>query len=56
MEILRYKSNAWGQEVLEGVSWELVAVFAVAGLAVVVVHAAYVAWRRKIRSRHAVDK
>jgi uncharacterized membrane protein len=56
MEILRYKSNAWGQQVLEGVSWDLVGVFVAAGLLVVIFHAVYVGWRRKLRSRHAADK
>tara|TARA_B100001778_G_C17979297_1_gene358453 strand:- start:312 stop:464 length:153 start_codon:yes stop_codon:yes gene_type:complete len=27
MEIVRYSSNAWGQRVLEGVSWDLLPVF-----------------------------
>ena len=48
MEFLEYKSNAWGQEVLEGVSWDLIWVFAGAGLIVVVVHAAYVGWRKRV--------
>ena len=53
MEFLEYKSNAWGQEVLEGVSWDLVWVFAGAGLMVVVVHAAYVAWRKRVIAKQA---
>ena len=53
MDILRYKSNAWGQQVLEGVSWDLVWIFAVAGLVSIVVHVLYLGWRKKLRSRNA---
>jgi hypothetical protein len=48
MEFLEYKSNAWGQKVLEGVSWDLIWLFVAAGLMVVVVHTAYVAWRKRL--------
>jgi hypothetical protein len=41
MELLRYSHNAWGQEVLEGVSFDLVWWFAGAALAVIVVHLLY---------------
>ena len=41
MEVLRFSSNAWGQEVLEGISWDLLPLFFGAGLAVIVVHALY---------------
>jgi hypothetical protein len=41
MEILRYKSDAWGQRVLEGASWDLIWVFVAAGLAFIVFHAIY---------------
>jgi hypothetical protein len=53
MEFLEYKSNAWGQKVLEGVSWDLIWVFVVAGLLVVVIHAGYVAWRKNVAAKHA---
>ena len=33
--------NAWGQEVVLGMSWDLIGVFTAAGLAVVVGHALY---------------
>jgi hypothetical protein len=56
MEFLRYRSNAWGQQVLDGVSWELVWPFVVAGLVFIVVHAAYANWRNKLRKRNAVDE
>ena len=39
MEILRVTRNAWGQEVLEGVSWDLLPVFFLAGVLIVVGHA-----------------
>jgi hypothetical protein len=53
MEFLKYKSNAWGQKVLEGVSWDLIWLFVAAGLMVVVVHAAYVAWRKRLIAKQA---
>ncbi len=39
MEIFRVTRNAWGQEILEGVSWDLLWVFFLAGIAIVVGHA-----------------
>jgi hypothetical protein len=53
MEFLEYKSNAWGQQVLQGVSWDLLWLFVVAGGTIVVVHATYVAWRRRVQSDSA---
>ena len=41
MDIFRYSSNAWGQRVLEGMSWDLIAYFAGAGVALIVLHAVY---------------
>jgi hypothetical protein len=41
MEILRYSSNAWGQKVLEGISWDLLWVFICIGAAFIVLHALY---------------
>ena len=46
MEFLRYKSDAWGQRVLEGASWDLIWVFVAAAVAVIVFHALYT--RRKL--------
>ena len=43
MELFRYSSNAWGQQVLEGMSWDLLAVFFGAGVVLVILHALY-AW------------
>jgi hypothetical protein len=51
MEFLEYKSNAWGQKVLEGVSWDLVWVFVAAGLIVIVIHSIYWVWRKKVISQ-----
>ena len=53
MEILRYKSDAWGQRVLEGASWDLIWVFAAAALAFIVFHAIYT--HRKLKDRHGDD-
>ena len=41
MDVLRYRSDAWGQRILDGVSWDLIWVFAGAALIFVVVHAIY---------------
>ena len=41
MEILRYSTNAWGQKVVEGLSWDLIWVFFLAGAAFIVLHAVY---------------
>ena len=41
MELLRYSSNAWGQEVLQGMSWDLLPVFFTAGFAMCGLHALY---------------
>jgi hypothetical protein len=50
MELLRYSHNAWGQEVLEGVSFELVYWFAGGALAIIVIHLLY-GWLRPRRTR-----
>ncbi len=42
MELLRYSSNAWGQRVLEGASWDLLPLFFGAGVAFIIVHLLYV--------------
>lgn len=41
MEVLRYSSNAWGQSVLEGMSWDLLGVFFAAGCVFIITHALY---------------
>lgn len=47
MEIFRYKSDAWGQRVLEGASWDLLWIFAGAALVFIVCHAIYTARKLK---------
>ena len=41
MEVLRYSSNAWGQRVLEGISWDLLPWFFGVAVGVIVIHALY---------------
>ena len=48
MKVFEYKSNAWGQQILEGVSWNLIWFFVAAALVVIVIHVAYVARRQKL--------
>ena len=50
MEVLRYKTDAWGQRVLEGASWDLLWVFAAAAVVFIVFHAVYT--HRKLKQRH----
>lgn len=38
MDILRYGHDAWGKVIVNGVSWDLLPVFAGAGVAVIVIH------------------
>jgi len=47
MEIFRYRSDAWGQRILEGMSWDLLWVFAGLAIAFIVVHAFYTARKLK---------
>ncbi len=49
MEILRYKSDAWGQRILEGASWDLIWIFAAAAVIFIVFHAIYT--HRKLTRR-----
>lgn len=41
MELFRVSSDAYGREVLQGMSWDLLWVFAGAGAVLIVVHALY---------------
>lgn len=41
MELVRISRNVYGQETLEGMSWDLIWVFVAAGAAFIVLHAAY---------------
>lgn len=41
MDFFRVSRNVWGQETLQGVSWDLLPVFFWAGVAIIAGHAAY---------------
>lgn len=41
MEIFRISRDVWGQELIQGISWDLLPVFFFAGTALIVLHAAY---------------
>ncbi|MFP6827941.1 MAG: hypothetical protein VCC36_02650 [Gammaproteobacteria bacterium] len=41
MEIFRVSRDVWGQEIVQGVSWDLLPVFFFAGAAFIVLHAGY---------------
>jgi hypothetical protein len=45
MELVRISRNVYGQEVLEGASWDLLPVFAGVAVAIVLAHALYTAAR-----------
>jgi len=49
MEFFRYKTDAWGQRVLEGASWDLIWVCVGVALVFVIFHAVYT--RRKMKGR-----
>ena len=56
MEFLEYKSNAWGQRVLDGVLWDLIWPFVSAGFAIIVIHAVLVVWRNKVKTSNVNDE
>jgi hypothetical protein len=41
LDVFRYSGNAWGQDTLAGMSWDLIGVFAALGLTTIVIHALY---------------
>ena len=41
MELLRVSRNVWGQEILQGMSWDLLPVFFGAGVAFIAAHMLY---------------
>ena len=47
MEFLRYKSDVYGQRVLEGASWDLLWIFVAAAVGFIAFHAIYT--RRKTK-------
>jgi hypothetical protein len=52
MNLLRTDADAWGQEVLLGISWDLLPLFVGAGLALIVAHALFKAlWEPAVRHR-----
>jgi len=49
MELFRFSRDVYGREVLQGMSWDLLWLFAGLGVAFIVVHAVY-RWRFAARS------
>ena len=47
MEIATYKNDVWGQEVLRGVSWDLLWLVIVAAFIAIAVHAIYEASQKR---------
>jgi hypothetical protein len=47
MEFFRITRNAWGQETLEGISWDLLPVAFVIGIAFIVGHLVWRALRKR---------
>jgi hypothetical protein len=41
MEVFRVSRDVWGQEVVQGLSWDLLPLFFYAGAALVVLHVVY---------------
>jgi hypothetical protein len=55
MDVLDYQSNAWGQSVLQGVSWDLIWIFVALGLAVIICHAIFLVRRKRVLTDSGVD-
>ncbi len=53
MEIIRTTRNAWGQEALEGVSWDLLPIAFGLGVMLIVGHLIWRALRKKSPAPHA---
>jgi len=49
MDLLRYRKDAWGQEILTGISWDLIWVFVGAAIAFILVHMLYIWLSRRRR-------
>jgi hypothetical protein len=49
MEIFRITRNAWGQETLEGISWDLLPVAFALGALIIIGHRLWCALRKKRR-------
>jgi hypothetical protein len=54
MQFLRVAANPWGQQTVTGASWDLLWWFVGAAVAFIVLHAAFAAFARTRRRRHAV--
>ena len=54
MQILNTRSNAWGQQVLEGANLHLVILFLIAGVVLIIAHALVSAWLKR-RARKAAN-
>jgi hypothetical protein len=50
MELVRVSTDAWGQQVLEGISWDLLPVALGVGAFVIIAHALWRAARRNRKS------
>lgn len=51
MQLLRVARNPWGQEIVLGVSWELLWLFTLAGALFIVSHALYRALHKPSREK-----
>ena len=49
MEIFRVDTDAWGRELINGVSWDLLPLFFLAGVVFIVIHMVYMALRSRRR-------
>lgn len=50
MELLRRSQNPWGQEILQGVSWDLLPWFVGTGVVLIVLHMLYMwLWVPRLR-------
>lgn len=45
VEVFRHSRDAWGRDVLEGVSWDLLWMFAAAAALFIVAHMAYMKFK-----------
>ncbi len=55
IEILRYKTDAWGQKVLEGASWDLIWIFVASAVAFIIFHAIYTHRKLKAHRKDGSD-
>jgi hypothetical protein len=55
LDWLRYSSDAWGRQVLEGVSWDLLWLFFGAGLVFICLHLVYLRICRRRQQRSGLQ-